>query len=72
MSKVIHIDAQADVPKIKVDGCVIEEVDMFTYLGSTIRQDTVIDVLAGLVRHQQQGICNKCAKAGHLCQSYST
>uniref|UniRef100_A0A672M130 Reverse transcriptase domain-containing protein n=1 Tax=Sinocyclocheilus grahami TaxID=75366 RepID=A0A672M130_SINGR len=38
-SKVMHISAQADMPRIKVDGSDIEEVSRFMYLGSTIGQD---------------------------------
>lgn len=35
-SKVMHTNAQGDMPRIKADGCNIKEVDWFTYLGSTI------------------------------------
>ncbi|XP_016333487.1 uncharacterized protein LOC107681684 [Sinocyclocheilus anshuiensis] len=38
-SKVMHIGAQVDMPRIKIDGSDIEEVSRFTYLGSTSGQD---------------------------------
>uniref|UniRef100_A0A914VWH3 Reverse transcriptase domain-containing protein n=1 Tax=Plectus sambesii TaxID=2011161 RepID=A0A914VWH3_9BILA len=65
-SKVMHVDTQVGVPKIRVNRQDLEEVERFTYLGNVTGWDgdTETDVKCWIGKASQQS-SNKCATYGH-------